>query len=192
MVRWIFPILVASAVAVFAALAVLLATEKRETPAAPPYRVAHVGGLEYEAMLARPIHPANEVDNGIVAGLPDGERRTAGSEILFGAFISVTNTSPGALPTARRIDLRDEGGDVYHPLPLPAGNAYAYTPRLIHPRTRIPAFGSEADDNLAATGRLLLYRIPARQYDDGILELVIDDPADPADPARTASLTVSG
>src|SRR5919106_1504923 len=118
MLRWIFPILVGSVVALLAALGLLLATERRETPAAPSYRVAHVGGLKYEAMLARPIHPPNEVDNRIVAGLPAGERRIARGEILFGAFISVTNTSPSALATARRIDLRDEAGDVYPPLSL--------------------------------------------------------------------------
>lgn len=179
--------LVGSAAALFAALALLLATEQREAPAASSYRIAHVGGLEYEAMLGRPVRPANAVDKSIVAGLPARQGHLARGEMLFGAFISVTNTSPRALPSARQIDLRDSGGHVYHPLALPASNGYAYSPRLIHPRTRIPAYGTEADDNLAATGQMLLFEIPTWQYDNGTLELLIHDPSDPTE---TASLII--
>jgi hypothetical protein len=42
--------------------------------------------------------------------------------------------------------------------------------------------------SLAATGKLLLFRIPARRYDSGdVLELVIHDPSQPT---VTASLIV--
>jgi hypothetical protein len=185
--RWILIPLAASAAALLAALGVLLATEKRVAAAAPDYRVVRTGGLEYEAMLGRPIHPGNAIDRKIVEGLPARDRRPARGAMLFGAFISVTNESSRALPTADHIELRDERGHVYHPLPLPASNPYAYSPRLIHPRTRIPGPGTPADDNLAATGRLLLFRIPAFQYNDGVLELVIHDPLHPA---HTESLRI--
>ena len=56
MLRWIFPILVGSAVALFAALGLLLATEHVETLAAPSYRVARVGGLEL--VIHDPADPA--------------------------------------------------------------------------------------------------------------------------------------
>jgi hypothetical protein len=185
--RWILIPLVLSAAALFVALGVLLATQKRAAAAAPDYRVVKVGGLEYEAMLGRPLHLANAVDRRIVEGLGAGDRRPPRGELLFGAFISVTNDSSRALPTANRIELRDERGHVYHPLPLPASNPYAYRPRLVHASIRIPGRGTPADDNLAATGLLLLFRIPAAEYDDGALELVIHDPLDPH---RTASLII--
>jgi hypothetical protein len=107
--------------------------------------------------------------------------------MLFGAFIAVANDSPGWRPAAERIELRDDAGHVYRPLPLPATSRYAYVPRPVPPRTRIPGPGTPADDNLAATGRLLLFRIPADRYDEGLLELVIHDARDPA---RVAYLVV--
>lgn len=155
--------------------------------AAPDYRVVKVGGLEYEAMQGRPIRPADAVDRKIVEGLRAGDRQIPRGALLFGAFISVTNHSSRALPTADRIELRDDRGHVYHPVRLPAHNPYAYSPRLIGPRIRVPGLGTPADDNLAATGLLVLFRIPAFQYKDGVLELVIHDPLHPAD---TASLII--
>jgi hypothetical protein len=181
MPRWILIPLAVSAAALFAALGVLMATEKRVAAGAPDFRVVRTGGLEYEAMQGRPLHPGNAVDRQIVAGLQADKRRA----LLFGAFISVTNDSSRALPTAKRIELRDESGHVYHPLPLPASNAYAYRPRLIRPGTRIPGRATPADENLAATGVLLVFRIPAPAYAAGALELVIHDPVRPT---HTASL----
>jgi hypothetical protein len=177
--RWLALPLGASAVALFVALGLGLALIHRETPAAPAYRTVRVGGLEYESMLGRPLDPANRIDKQILAGLPRRDRNLPRSQELFGAFISVANQSPRALPSADRLELRDLHGRVYRPLSLPAANPYAYSPRLIHPRTRIPALGSPADDNLAATGRMVLFRIPAWQYRNGRLELVIHDPLRP-------------
>ena len=76
---------------------------------------------------------------------------------------------------------------MYRPLALPLANPYAYSQRLLRPGVRIPALGSPADDDLAATGRLLVFRIPSRVGDSEALELVIHDPAQPA---ATASLII--
>jgi hypothetical protein len=67
----------------------------------------------------------------------------------------------------------------YRPLPLSTSNPYAYLPWSVPPKTRIPGVGTPADDDLAATGKLLLFRIPADSYEDGVLELVIHDARDP-------------
>jgi hypothetical protein len=179
---------VTSVAVLFAGVIVLFATQHRVAAAAPSYRVVRVGGVEYEAMLGRPIDLENAVDREIVAGLPARQRRVASGQMLFGAFIAITNDSPSPLRTADRIELRDEGGHVYRPLALPATNAYAYSQRRLRPGTRIPALGSVADANLAATGRLLLFRIPAEAYNGGdALELVIHDPSAPG---TTASLVI--
>ena len=170
-----------SVVVLLAGVILLFATQHRVAATAPDYRVVAIGGIEYEAMLGRPIDPRNKVDHKIVAGLPGGDTS------LFGAFISATNTSAGPRTTADRIELRDEAGHVYRPLPLPATNPYAYSQRLLRPGVRIPAVGTPADDNLAAGGRLLLFRIPARVSGSEVLELVIHDPSRPA---RTASLII--
>lgn len=186
-IRLLFTLGLTSAAVLFAGVAALFATRHRETPKAPDHRVTQIGGVEYEAMQGRPIHPDNPVDRAIVAGLSARDRRVAPGETLFGAFIAITNDSSTPLQTADRVELRDEDGRVYRPLALPATNPYAYSQRLLRPGTRIPALGSPADDDLAATGRLLVFRIPSRAYESEALELVIHDPSQPA---ATASLII--
>ena len=176
-----------SALFLFAAVGVIFATQHRENPGAPDFRVVRIGGVEYEAMQGRPLDPAHPVDAKIVAGLPAGDRRMAAGETLFGAFIAITNDSSVRLRTADRIELRDEGGHMYRPLALPLTNPYAYSPRLLRPGVRIPAVGSPADDDLAATGRMLVFRIPSRMSESGALELVIHDSSRPI---ATASLII--
>jgi hypothetical protein len=172
----------------FAGVVVLFATQHRVAQAAPDYRVVRVGGVEYEVMMGRPVDPRNRVDRAIVAGLPAADLRAGPGQTLFGTFISATNDSPGPRTTADKVELRDQAGHVYAPLPLPLTNPYAYSQRRLRPGTRIPALGSVADDNLAATGRLLLFRIPAEAYAAGqALELVIHDPSSPG---ATASLDI--
>jgi hypothetical protein len=166
--------LVAAVAGLTLAIGVAFGFLRREYPAAPDYRVVQAGGLEYEAMLGRPLNPANRIDARILAGLPARDRRLRGGDTLYGAFIAVTNASPRPRRSAEQIELRDERGHVYRPIRLPASNAYAYTPRLVHSRTRIPRFGTRADDNLAATGRLVLFRVPKWQYRNGRFELRID------------------
>jgi hypothetical protein len=167
------------AAAALCALAALLIIAKPVEGTPPDDRVVAVGGLQYEAMLGRPVDPGNAVDAPIVAGLPAGDRRLGPGQMLFGAFIAVANDSLQPLPTARSIELRDVGGRVYRPLALPASNPYAYAPRPVPPKTRIPGFGTPADDDLAATGQLVLFRITTKSYDAGPLELVIHDARNP-------------
>jgi hypothetical protein len=185
--RALFTLFAVVAVGAVGAVGALLFIAKPQHPAAPDYRTVALGGLQYEAMLSRPVHPSHTVDAPIAAGLRSSDRRQGRGQMLFGAFIAVANDSLHGLPAARRIELRDDGGNVYRPLRLPASNPYAYAPRRVPPKTRIPGFGTPADRNLAATGRLLLFRIPAGAYEDGVLELVIHDPRAPA---RVAYLRV--
>ena len=93
--------------------------------------------------------------------------------------MSVTNASHHALPTAARIDLRDDAQHVYRPLRLPAANRYAYRQVMLGPGARDPRTGTPAADNLAAGGRLLLFRVPAWEYRNGVFELLVHDPRQP-------------
>jgi hypothetical protein len=187
LLRLLLAVAVGCTVMLFAAAAVLFATQQRASGKAPDFRVVRIGGIEYESMQGRPLDLADPVDRAIAAGLPAAQRRLEPGQALFGAFIASTNDSSAPLRTAGRIELRDQSGHVYRPLALPAGNPYAYAQRQLRPGTRIPALGSVADDDLAATGRLLLFRIPRRAYAGQTLELVIHDPSDPA---TTASLII--
>jgi hypothetical protein len=179
--------LVLCGAALIAGMAVILDLAKPANAGSPDYRVVSIGGVQYESMLGRPIDPADPVDAAIVKGLPASERRLGPGEILFGAFIAVANDSSRSLPAASRIELDDNAGRLHQPLRLPAANPYAYPARPIPPHTRLPGVDSPADENLAATGYLLLFRVPSNLYRSGTFELVIHDPSDPA---RTASVVI--
>jgi hypothetical protein len=179
--------LVLCGAALLAGLALMLDLAKPANAGAPNYNVVSIGGLQYESMLGRAVDPADPVDAAIVKGLPASERHLAPGEILFGAFIAVANDSPRSLPAASRIELEDNSGRRHQPLRLPAANPYAYPARPVPPHTSLPGVDSPADENLAATGYLLLFRVSSNVYHSGTFELVVHDPSDPA---RTASVVI--
>ena len=172
--------LVLVALALVAGMLVLLGLAKPTNAAAPNYAVVTVGGLQYQAMNGRQLDPAGPIDAAILRGLPAAERRTPPGQMLYGVFLSVSNGTPRPLRSANRIELLDESNRVYQPLPLAAGDPYAYTPRLVPAGATIPVFGSPAADNLAAEGYLVLFRVPTASFNAGGLEIVIHDPAHPA------------
>jgi len=170
---WIVRMLLGCAVAGLVAVAVLLATENAAHAAPPNYTQADIGGLEYHAVVGRPIHPGNPVDAAITRGLPARDRHLPHGQILFGGFLTVTNSSRTPTPSAARIELRDDDGTTYQPIPMPASNPYAYRPATIRPSETVPR-DDRAADNLAAGGRMLLFRVPAARYRDGaVFELVV-------------------
>jgi hypothetical protein len=169
--------------AILIAVATLLLTvAKPEAVAAPGDSAGTVGGLEYHVVLGRRVDPANPVDARIVEGL--GDRKVPKRDVLFGAFVSVTNPSHRPITSTARIDLRDDAMHVYRPLSLPKANRFAYRPVRLAAGATVPRQRTPAADDLAAGGRLLLYPVPAWQYRNGTFELVVHDPARPASTRR--------
>ena len=156
-------------------LALLVAVAKPQTSTPVDYSQATLAGLHYQVVTDRPIRASNPVDARLVAGLPAAERHAGAGQLLLGVFVTVANESPRPLRTAARIDLRDEAMHVYHPLRLPAGNPYAYQPTRLAPGGELPGAGTPPADNLAANGMLLLYRVPAFEYQNGTFELTVHD-----------------
>jgi hypothetical protein len=170
---WIFRMLIGCGVAGLVALAVLLATENAAHAAPPNYTQADIGDLDYHVVVGRPIRPANPVDAAITRGLPARYGHLPHGQILFGSFLTVTNPSGTPMPSAARIELRDDDGTTYHPIPMPASNPYFYRPATIPPGKTVPRDDASAD-NLAAGGRMLLFRVPAARYRNGaVFELVV-------------------
>jgi hypothetical protein len=167
-----------------ALLAILLTVAKPKAVAAPGDSAGTVGGLEYRAVLGRPVDPANPVDARIVKGLAPRDRHLPKRDVLLGAFVSVTNPSHRPLTSAARIDLRDDAMHLYRPLSLPDANRFAYRPVRLAAGATVPRQRTPAADDLAAGGRLLLYPVPAWQYRNGTFELVVHDPARPASTRR--------
>jgi hypothetical protein len=149
-------------------------------PASPNYAYATIGGVQYHALADRPIDPSNPVDAKLIRGLPPRDRRLPKGQMLLGAFLTTTNGSrTQAARTASRIGLRDEAQHSYSPLRLPAANPFAYSARTLAPGAVDPSTGTAAAGDLAAGGRLLLFRVPAFQYLNGQFELVVHDPQHP-------------
>jgi hypothetical protein len=173
---WIFRILLGCAAAGLVAVAVLLATQSAAHAAPPKYTQSEIGGLDYNAVLGRPVDPSHSVDAAITRGLPARDRHLPHGQILYGGFLTVANLSGSPIRSADRIELRDDDGTTYHPIPLPASNRYAYRPGTIAPGTTVPRDDAAAD-NLAAGGRMLLFRVPAWRYRNGAkFELVVHAP----------------
>jgi hypothetical protein len=178
-IPWPQRIFWSSVALVLPALVLLPIAAKRETIVPVNARVATVGGLQYRSVQGRPLDPSNPVDARILKGLPAAERPAGKRDVLFGAFVTIANGSARRLPTADRIELRDDALRVHKPLRLPAGNPYAYRPQTLSPGAQVPRFGTPAADNLAAGGELLLFRVSAWRYRNGGFELVVHDPLHP-------------
>ena len=88
----------------------------------------NVGPLIYEVQLSRQLNPTNSEDSGYLQGLKPAELSLATGEEWFGVFMQVYNTTSNYLPSSNDFSISDTQGNVYTPLPPPAGNPYAYRP----------------------------------------------------------------
>ncbi len=143
----------------------------------------NVGPLIYEVQLSRQLNPTNSEDSGYLQGLKPAELSLATGEEWFGVFIQVYNETSDYLPSSNDFSISDTQGNVYTPLPPPAGNPYAYRPGLVPGNSVVPP-----PDTTAAfgptQGALLLFKIKVVSLDNRPLELRI---VDPNDPTQTAS-----
>ncbi len=143
----------------------------------------NVGPLVYEVQLSRQLNPTNSEDSGYLQGLKPAELSLATGEEWFGVFMQVYNTTSNYLPSSNDFSISDTQGNVYTPLPAPAGNPYAYRPGLVPGNSVVPP-----PDTTAAfgptQGALLLFKIKIVSLDNRPLELRI---VDPNDPSQTAS-----
>lgn len=181
-VRYLVPFLAVCAMAFLAGAAVLLVIGTESTKASPgiDYSYATIGGVQYHTANGRRLEPASPIDAPMLKGLPAAERRLGKGQVLYGAFVTMTDTAGAPRATASRIDLVDGDGHLYRPLQLSATNPYAYVPTRLSPGEQLPpAFGTPPADNLAAGGQLLVFRLPAAQLTNGPVELAVHDPSHP-------------
>jgi hypothetical protein len=176
--RWLIPVLapcVATLILAFGLL-IWLGDETSRASSAPDYSSATIGGVQYQVTASSEIGPSSGADARFIKGMPAGERRVPKGDVLFGVFVLRSNSADAALPSASRIDLLDGLGRAHRPLRLSPKNPYTYAPGTIAPGGQLPASGTRAADDIAASGQLLLYRVPAQQVGNGWLELAVHDP----------------
>ena len=176
--RWLIPLLapVAAALILGFGLLIWLGDDTTKASSAPDYSSETVGGVQYSVAGSNEIDPSSSADARFVKGMPARERRVPKGDLLFGVFVTRANSADATLPSASRIDLLDGLGRAHRPLRLSPRNPYTYAPGAIAPGGQLPVPGTRAADDIAATGQLLLYRVPAQQVANGWLELAVHDP----------------
>jgi len=176
--RWLIPLLAPCAVVLVLAFGLLiwLGDDTTKASGAPDYSSETIGRVQYTVAGSNEINPSSSADARFVKGMPAGERRVPKGDVLFGVFVTRTNAAATRLPSASRIDLLDGLGRAHRPLRLSPTNPYTYAPGAIAPGGQLPVPGSPAADDIAASGQLLLYRVPVQQVANGWLELAVHDP----------------
>ncbi len=154
-------------------LTIFAASSDWHWPPATSTGTVEVAHVLYSDVNSRPLDPGNRVDAQLIAGLPKRDRRIGPGQLLFGAFIQVSNPRNTAERAARRVELRDLGNHTYRSLRLPASNRFAFRLGKLRGMTTLPRPDAPAAANLAAGGYLVLFRIPRASYEAGPLELVI-------------------
>jgi hypothetical protein len=141
--------------------------------------VLDVGGLKYQVQISRQLNAASVEDRDYLVGVP----RSAGpnqDELWFAVFIRVKNESSKPHRAADQFTIVDTRGNAYQPVPVGAGNVYAYRGGVVPGDGIIPAPNSTASDS-TIQGSLLLYTLPYTALDNRPLELHISEPgASPA------------
>lgn len=116
-----------------------------------------VGGLRYDALVARRLNPNIAPDSELVSG-----RRPPDGKVWFGVFLRVCNEHGGeARRASPRVALVDASGERRDPRELPADNPFAYQPRPIAPDDCLPREGSVAAQ--VPKGALVLFAV-SRDY----------------------------
>ena len=116
-----------------------------------------VGGLHYDALLARILNPNITPDSELVSG-----RRPPEGKIWFGVFVRVCNEHGETTRTPTgRLALVDAFGARRAPHELPENNVFDYEPRPIEPEDCLPREGSVAAQ--VPEGALVLFAV-SRDY----------------------------
>jgi hypothetical protein len=136
------------------------------------------GPLIYQVQLSRELNPFNVEDHEYLQGLPASATETAADELLFGVWLRVQNSTDRVHPAASQFTIVDTLGNRYDPIPLPASNPTAYTPRNIATDKGQPL--SPNPQSVAGSGpiqgSMLLFKLNTSVYSNRPLELEITPP----------------
>ena len=138
------------------------------------------GDLKYQVQISRELNPADPEDKGYLIGAD--EKTLSPSDLWFGVFMRVQNTTADTHPAAREFELSDTQGNTWRPIPLPADNVFAYRPVDLPSGGVLPNTDSPAGEN-TIQGSLLLFKIPYANLQNRPLVLTVVDPNNPGDKA---------
>jgi Co/Zn/Cd efflux system component len=173
----VFVVVAACVVVVVAAMVIFIQPTVTDEP---DQTTVTVGGLHYSVNNSWILDPHRPVDAAVAEGLPRRDAQLPPGELLYAVFLGVTNETDKRLPMASDIVLSDIRNVEYAPARLAADNKFAYKPVVMAPTSHQPAPWTTAENDISAEGRMLVFRISRRSYNDGALQLVLRDPLHPA------------
>lgn len=145
-----------------------------------------LGGVKYQVQVSRELNPYKVEDAAYLAGLPTAKLQPPPGYLWFAVFLLALNPGHQTQPLVSSFTLSDTQGNVYHPIPLPAGNLYAYHATTLAPGKQVPDVDSTAYYG-PTQASLLLFQIPVSAYSNRPLILTLTDPTDPT---KTATVTL--
>ena len=138
-----------------------------------------VAGLSYNVFITRELNLRDSEDRGYYSG-PEAPPGFA----LYGVFVKVCNDKYGFRSPLAQFTIEDNQGNRFHPLPLPAGDVFAYRPERLSHAACIPETGSAAY-SAPTGGALLLFKFPTPALENPPLELLISGRTSPTEPPQT-------
>jgi hypothetical protein len=148
----------------------------RENNASREGKPERVGKIDYNVYITRELNLRDVEDSGYYKG-PEAPPGFA----LYGVFLTACNPSEGGsskVLSASDFTVIDTQGNRFKPLPLPAGDVFAYRARPLGHKACVPAAGSLAADS-PTNGSLLIFKLPLSTLENRPLDLQIISPPDP-------------
>lgn len=97
-----------------------------------------LGGLRYQVQLSRQLNPYDIEDKAYLQGIPASLAKLAPGDSWFAVFLRVENPHSHPVPAATSFLLRDTQNNTFVPVPIPAGNPFAYEGGTVQPKDNLP------------------------------------------------------
>lgn len=139
-----------------------------------PQIYVNAGPLTYQVQITRALNPYSTEDVQYLTGLPNAQSLPP-DQLWFGVFLWALNQSGHPQTTTDQFAIVDSSGTVYHPVPLPSVNPFAWRSERLQPNGVEPAL-----DTIAAAGPtqggLVLFKLSDSVYANRPLTLDIFAP----------------
>jgi hypothetical protein len=126
-----------------------------------------VAGVDYNVFITRELNLAITPDKDYYDGPPSEPGKA-----LYGVFIQACNPGSKTVRTTGDFTVKDNQGNEYKPMRLPADNPFAYRPTELAKDACLPEDGSVAQQGPTAAS-MLLFEFPLENTENRPLELEI-------------------
>ena len=129
-------------------------------------------GMKYQVQVSRQMNPLLLSERDYFQGIPEDDLVLGADQEWFGVFMRVENEVDEPVRSLRDFEIRDTQENIYRPLAIGAGNAWAYRPTIVQGKELYPDPDSPAGER-PPYGSLLLVKVRRFSLDNRPLELVL-------------------